>query len=227
MTKTNTAAKTKTTRARFNNNAIMLLVAWTAAIIGGIVAIVQSSRVTALANELKEQEVRLATISTSVDDSASDDDIIPCSLYSLPDKADYTGMKSYESYTAITDKTSDQYKLQSMAWTNSDAFRMIGDRYLIAVGTYFNAPVGTSVDVILENGTVIPCMVGDIKADEHTDYWDVYSANGCATEFIVDANATKANITGDVSTLYPTWQSKVTFIKVYDDVNILIEDTNA
>ena len=228
MTKTNTSAKPRTTKARINSNALMLLIAWVAAIVGGIVAIVQSSRVTALANELKAQEIKLASVSAPADtDTASDDIIIPCSLYSLPEKADYNGMKSYESYTAITDKTSAQYAIQTMAWTNKDAFRMVGDRYLVAVGTYFNAPVGTSIDIILENGTVIPCIVGDIKADEHTDFYGVYSSNGCATEFIVDATTTKANITGDVSTLYAEWQSKVSYIRVYDNVNILSENNNA
>ena len=204
-------------------NGIMLIIAWVAAITGGIISIVQSSRVTALANELKEQELLIASISmVETENKTSTNEVeIPSSLYILPENANYDGMKSYESFTAITDKTSAQYEIQRMAQTNEDAFRVIDGRYLVAVGTYFNAPVGTAIDVILENGTVIPCIVGDIKADEHTDYWGVYSANGCATEFIVDAKATSAYITGDVSDLYPEWDSKVTHIKVYDTSNIL------
>lgn len=210
------------TNTRRTNKSLMLIVAWTAAIIGGVTAIVQSSRVTALANELAEQEIRISSISAvSATNEQTDDIVIPVSLYPLPENASYKGMKSYESYTAITDKTSAQYAVQKMAWTNEDAFRMVGNRYLVSVGTYFNAPVGTSIDIILENGTVIPCVVGDIKADEHTDYWGVYSANGCATEFIVDAKYTKACVTGDVSDVYAEWQSKVSCIKVYDNSNVL------
>ena len=206
------------TNTRRTNKSLMLIVAWTAAIIGGITAIVQTSRVTALANELAEQDIQISSVSANDEQS---DEIIPVSLYPLPENASYKGMKSYESYTAITDKTSAQYAVQTMAWTNEDAFRMVGNRYLVSVGTYFNAPVGTSIDIILENGIVIPCVVGDIKADEHTDYWGVYSANGCATEFIVDAKYTKAYVTGDVSDLYTEWQSKVSSIKVYDNTNVL------
>ncbi|MDO5150838.1 MAG: hypothetical protein Q4D76_15835 [Oscillospiraceae bacterium] len=31
-----------------------------------------------------------------------------------------------------------------------------------------NAPCGTYIDLIIENGVLIPCIVGDIKADAHT-----------------------------------------------------------
>lgn len=213
-----------TNNKKRTNNTLMVIVAWAAAIIGGIVAIVQSSRVTALANELKEQEILSASISEISENAEDENEVfLPVSLYPLPENDTYSGMKSYESFTAITDTNSAQYALQSLAYTDDDAFRKVDGRYLVAIGTYFDAPVGAVIDIILENGTVIPCIVGDIKADEHTDYWCVYSANGCATEFIVDAKTTKANTTGDVSDLYSEWQSKVTHIKVYDTRNILTE----
>lgn len=215
----NTNEKTQT--RPISRNKLMLLVAWTFAIIGGIVAIVQSARLTAYANNVETADVYEAAVDTAAMRYEDEEMIIPSSLYTLPRNDAYTGLKCYESYTSITDRTTDQYALQGMATTNEDAFRMIGDRYLVAIGTYFEAPVGSVIDIILDNGTIIPAVVGDIKADEHTDIWHIFSENGCATEFIVDASLTKAKITGDVSSLYDNWQSKVKAIRVYDGKNIL------
>ena len=202
-----------------NKNTIMMLVAWVFAIVGGIVAIVQSARLTAYANNV---ETAPSAVETLAEPKYEDNEvIIPTSLYTFPRNDAYSGLKCYESYTAITDTTSAQYALQKKATTNDDAFRVIGDRYLVAIGTYFDAPVGAVIDIILENGTIIPAIVGDIKSDEDTDFWNIFSENGCATEFIVDATQTRARVTGDVSSLYESWQSKVKAIRVYDGKNIL------
>ena len=185
------------------------IIAWSCAILCGITAIVQYSGSSAEASDSIE-----ATASydngyefTEVWDGTT--------IYELPDNNDYTGKKCYISYTAITDKTSSQYELQTAACTDLDAFRLLDNRYLVSVGTYFNAPCGTYIDLILENGTEIPCIVGEIKPDELTAA-KVYSANGCASAFIVDAAETKADLWGDVSYLYDEWQSKVSAVRVYN-----------
>ena len=203
-----------------SNQFLMVVLAWSCAIIGGIVAIVQSARLTAYANDASTMNVATDTLAT-IAEYEDKEVIIPTSLFTLPDKKTYTGRKSYESYTAITDKSSMQYQLQQLAVTNEDAFRMIDDRYLVAIGTYFEAPCGSVIDIILENGTIIPAIVGDIKSDADTDIWHIFTENGCATEFIVDAEKTNAQLTGDVSSLYAEWQSKVKAIRVYDGLNIL------
>ena len=203
-----------------SNQFLMVVLAWSCAIIGSIVAIVQSARLTAYANDASTMNVATDTLAT-IAEYEDKEVIIPTSLFTLPDKKTYTGRKSYESYTAITDKSSMQYQLQQLAVTNEDAFRMIDDRYLVAIGTYFEAPCGSVIDIILENGTIIPAIVGDIKSDADTDIWHIFTENGCATEFIVDAENTNAQLTGDVSSLYDEWQSKVKAIRVYDGLNIL------
>ena len=137
------------------------------------------------------------------------------SVYALPYNPKYTGKKCFESYSSITDKTTKQYELQQIATTDADAFRRINDRYLVSIGTHFNAPCGTDIDIVLENGTIIPCIVGDIKPDEYTDSTNTFTKNNSATEFIVDATKTAAIISGDVSTIYDEWQSKVKEIVVY------------
>ena len=129
----------------------------------------------------------------------------------------YHGQKTYEYYTAITNKKSKQYQIQQYAETDEQGFRTVDDRYLIAVGTYFDAPVGTYIDLTLENGTEIPCIVGDIKADKDTDELNVFSKCGCCSEFMVAKSFVDiTGCKGDVSKVIDGWNSKVVTMTVYD-----------
>ena len=150
-----------------------------------------------------------------------------CSEYISDEQLDYieyivpitSGFKSYMPYTAITSKSSPQYKLQQSTYTGVYGIRQYGDRYCVAIGTAFNADVGTYLDLILVNGTVIPCIVADIKADKHTDSNNMITiANGCLTEFIVDSSALNKNAKsmGDISYCNEDWNSRVEKIRVYD-----------
>ena len=128
------------------------------------------------------------------------------------------GFKSYMPYTAITNKKSKQYKLQQIASTGAYGIRVVDSRYLVAIGTAFNAEVGTYIDLILEDGFVIPCIAGDVKADKHTDSTNmVTSANGCVSEFIIDSKALHKSIkkSGDVSSCNENWNGCVRAIVVY------------
>ena len=150
-----------------------------------------------------------------------------CSEYISDEQLDYTeyiatitsGFKSYMPYTAITSKSSPQYKLQQIAYTGTYGIRQYDNRYCVAIGTAFNADVGTYFDLILANGTVIPCIVADIKADKHTDSNNMVTiANGCLTEFIVDSSTLNrdAKRMGDISYCNEDWNSRVEKIRVYD-----------
>jgi len=135
--------------------------------------------------------------------------------YQLPDNPDYHGFKSYEPYDLITAQ-SVQLCLQQEAVTDVNGFRLLDGRYLVAVGTFCNAPCGTYVDLILENGTLIPCIVGDIKSDAHTDETNTYTmATMCASEFIVDDSICPAAWYGDVSMVYEEWRGKTIGIRKY------------
>ena len=137
----------------------------------------------------------------------------------VPADLDYQGTKTYERYTAIRAKSSLQYKLQTIANTDPSGFRTVNDRYLIAVGTGVTSDVGRYVDVILDNDTVIPCIVGDIKSDKHTEkkYRIMTRASHCVSEFIVDGDLIKASIGGggDVSAYTSYWDSPVKKFVVY------------
>ena len=135
--------------------------------------------------------------------------------YQLPDNPDYHGFKSYEPYDLITAQ-SVQLCLQQEAVTDVNGFRLLDNRYLVAVGTFCNAPCGTYIDLLLENGVLIPCIVGDIKADVHTDETNTYTmATMCASEFIIDDTISPAAWYGDVSMVYEEWRGKVVGVRVY------------
>ena len=129
------------------------------------------------------------------------------------------GFKSYMPYTAITNKKSKQYKLQQIASTGAYGIRVVDSRYLVAIGTAFNAEVGTYIDLILEDGFVIPCIVGDVKSPRHTDSSNMITMhNGCVSEFIIDSKALHKSIkkSGDVSSCNENWSGCVRAIVVYD-----------
>ncbi len=137
----------------------------------------------------------------------------------MPENPDYWGFKSYEPYYLITAQ-SVQLCLQYDAVTDSNGFRLLDGRYLVAVGTFCNAPCGTYIDLILENGVLIPCIVGDIKADVHTGDTHAYTrASMCASEFIIDDEICPVAWSGDISTMYEEWKGKVESIRVYQSMD--------
>ena len=136
-------------------------------------------------------------------------------VYSLPS---YSGFKSYMYYTAITSTGSPQYQLQQKAYTGNYGIRMVDDRYCVALGTRFTTQVGRCVDLILQNGTVIPCVLGDLKSNNDTDSTHTFTGNGCCSEFIVDKSAFSASDRrmGDASYCTQEWNSPVVAIRVLD-----------
>lgn len=99
----------------------------------------------------------------------------------------HNNFKSYMGYQSITCKASKQYKLQQKAKTGKFGIRMVNDRYLIALGTYYTKNVGDKFDIKLSNGTIIKCMIGDIKSDMHTDAKrQKQRYDGSIIEFITD-----------------------------------------
>lgn len=155
-----------------------------------------------------------------------------CSEYISDEQLDYieyiapitSGFKSYMPYAksngeSIFNKNSNQYKLQQQCQTGLYGIRVKDGRYCVAIGTGFNADVGTYFDLILANGTVIHCIVADIKSDKHTDSNNmVTKASGCLTEFVVDNGSLNkmAKKMGDISYCSDKWNSRVEKIRVYE-----------
>ena len=94
---------------------------------------------------------------------------------------------SYMGWQMITAKSSNQYKLRQAAGMNFDeqGFGKIGDRYVVATTTTFGQ-VGDFIDVKQADGTVIKCIIGDIKSqkDEGCNEWG-HNNGQCVVEFVV------------------------------------------
>lgn len=129
--------------------------------------------------------------------------------------------KSYMDYTAITSKSSPQYKLQhNHAYTDDTGIRMVDGRYCIALGSYYTHRIGQYVDLVLENGEVIECIIGDQKDDRDTNSSNTIAHDGSATEFIVETKALPRMVRrmGDIGYTYDGWLSKVIEIRIYDKI---------
>ena len=132
---------------------------------------------------------------------------------------EYTGFKTFENTNKITNGKAGW--INRISTTNEDGFQIVHDRYLVAVGTHFNMEIGQYFDIVLENGTTIPCIMGDTKADQDTDNGNIFTVHSaCATEFIVTQSRlpSSVNAAGDVSKLKPEWESRVAQIVVYENV---------
>lgn len=127
------------------------------------------------------------------------------------------GFKSYTKYTAITRKSSKQYRIQKeFAYTGEYGIRQVDGRFCIAVGTAVTERMGQYVDVILENGVVIPCIVCDQKANEHTKSDRITTAhNKCVCEFYLGEVMPEIKAHGDVSYACEEWRSPVCEFRVY------------
>lgn len=139
---------------------------------------------------------------------------------SVPKSYSKRDFKSYEDYRDITSPTSPHYRLQKhYAYTNSDGIRMVEGRYCIALGSYFTTTIGQYIDIVLANGAIIPCILGDQKADAHTDSLHIaHRTDGSVVEFIVDLDKLPRTpkIMGNISYSYDEWQSPVVQVIVYD-----------
>ncbi len=117
---------------------------------------------------------------------------------------------TYMGWQCITSKSSNQYKLRESAGMNfdSEGFGRIGDRYVVATTTTFGN-VGDYIDVYQEDGTVIKCIIGDIKnqSDAGCNEWG-HNNGDCVVEFVVD----KSSWYGTNKTpngLHPEWNQNI------------------
>lgn len=126
--------------------------------------------------------------------------------------------KSYMSYKAITNKSSLQYKLQQKAYTGEYGIRMVEGRYCIALGSYYSENIGTKIDLIMANGSILPCILGDQKADQHTDAQNIRARDGSVVEFIIDKKSLHktARQMGDISYADAKFSGEILEIRVYE-----------
>lgn len=149
-------------------------------------------------------------------DLISDHEIISSTYY-----APYNRIKSYMPYTAITSRSSAQWKLQQVAYTGTHGIRQVNGRYCIAVGSAYTSKIGQYIDLVLENGTVIPCILADQKADKDTNSENTITEHdGSLVEFVVSSSNLSRSVRkmGDISYAQDDWNSMITQVIVYDEV---------
>ena len=95
---------------------------------------------------------------------------------------------------------------------------MVDGRYCVALGSYYSHNVGQYVDLILANGTVIPCIVADCKANKDTNSSNRVGKDGSVAEFVVDTPRLSSQVKrmGDISYASKEWNSNVVKIKIYN-----------
>ncbi len=120
---------------------------------------------------------------------------------------------TYMGWQKITSTTSSQYKLRELAGMNFDqeGFGIINGRYVIACTTTYGT-VGDYVDFYQEDGSVIPCIIGDIKNQKDTGCTEWGHNNGkCIIEFVVDMNTwyNSGHPNPGTSQCHPEWHQNI------------------
>lgn len=131
--------------------------------------------------------------------------------------------KSYLSASCITRNTSlsqgrlhRKYKLDYKT-----GVYMVGNRYCVALGSYYTTKIGTKVDLVLShNGRkhVLKCILAEQKANRDTVNNHRVHKDGSVVEFVVNAQKLprKARyVTGDVSYAGKQFRGKIVEIRVY------------
>lgn len=139
-------------------------------------------------------------VSSETNDQVSDKDEI---IKAYPHKE----FKSYMSWKALS-PNSKQGQFSAQATPDPEtAIMMYNGRYLVALGFAYADEVGQEIDIVMESGQVIPAVVGDFKAEEHTcenqstQRWD-----GSVVEFIVSDNEAAKKVTngtGSYNDIFP------------------------
>ena len=142
-------------------------------------------------------------------------DVSPCG--NVPDVKG-TDFKTFMDYRTITAPSSIQYAMQQEAQTNELGIRTWNGYPMVAVGTYFADKCGYLVTVVLEGGHAFDAVVGDIKADIHTDESHRVTLYGNAVEFIVDGDHIPDICwqTGDMSYASEQYSGRVLHIETKD-----------
>ena len=145
--------------------------------------------------------------------------IVQQSIGTEKDVPSNNSFKSYMDADTITSRNTDQYKLkdkyvideQTGIWT-------VDERYCIAVGSYYTQSIGTYIDVVMENGSTLHCILGECKRNRDTDYTNRQNPNGSVVEFIVNTSSmpSMARKMGNCSYACEEMKGEIESIIVYD-----------
>ena len=115
-----------------------------------------------------------------------------------------SSFKSYMDYRTITNTKSPQYKfIARWGWTDENGFLRVGgekdlgiadDYYVVALGSFYGTEIGTKYEITTSTGNVFYAVLGDCKANIHTNSTNQYGANNNIVEFLVDTRYLDHNV---------------------------------
>ena len=131
--------------------------------------------------------------------------------------------KSYEDADCITDsiKSAQGRLKQKYHLDLKTGVYMVGNRYCVAVGSYYTEHIGVKIDLILlsRNGRkhTLKCITADSKADKDTIKNHKVHKDGSVVEFVVRTRTlpVKTRLMGDISYAGKQFKGKIVKIKVY------------
>ena len=130
--------------------------------------------------------------------------------------------KSYEDAECITDSSKlAQGRLKKKYHLDKSGIWMVGNRYCIAVGSYYTKKIGVKIDLVLShNGRkhTLKCITADSKDDSDTVNNHRVHKDGSIVEFVVKSSALnkKARYTwGNISYAGKQFKGKIVEIRVY------------
>ena len=133
---------------------------------------------------------------------------------------------TYMPYTAITAKSSKQYKLQELAVTDEEGYRTYEGARCVALATSYGAQVGSVYNIAFADGQVMKAVLCDIKSDRHTDskhqYRDATGAyngkSGNIVEIVFDTknHPTVNSVNRKINSDYPAKVIAITKVGVVE-----------
>ena len=130
--------------------------------------------------------------------------------------------KSYEDADCITNSRSLAEGRLKVKYHLDDhtGVWMVGDRYCIAIGSFYTTKIGAKVDLVLLHGDrthTLKCITADSKADKDTVDQHRIHRDGSVVEFVVKTSSLPgmARRMGDVSYAGNKFKGKVEQIRVY------------
>lgn len=134
--------------------------------------------------------------------------------------------KPHTGFWVYDIKGSAQYRLQKVARTDErTGIRVVTDpygveRYCVALGTFWAGGhpehIGRCLDVVMVNGSVLPCVLADVKKQEDAK-WNKYGRiNNDVLEFIVDEKHLPSGVYGDMQNAGEEFVGDVEKMIVYD-----------
>nr|DAP31911.1 MAG TPA: hypothetical protein [Caudoviricetes sp.] len=145
--------------------------------------------------------------------------IVEQSLGKQLDVPPNNSFKSYMDGDTIKSRNTDQYKLKDKyVLDEKTGIWTVDRRYCIAIGSYYTKQIGTYIDVVMENGITLHCILGECKRNRDTDNTNRQNPNGSVVEFIVNISSMPSMVRkmGDCSYADESMFGEIESIIIYD-----------